>query len=43
MRRRMQLVRTRTMQLLAMQAVLMRNQGHSMSAHGLKRIEVEEL
>ena len=43
MRRRMQLVRTRTAQLLAMQTVLMRSQGHGMSATDLKRIEVEEL
>jgi transposase len=43
MRRRMQLVRTRTTQLLAMQTVLMRSQGHGMSASDLKRIEVEEL
>jgi transposase len=43
MRRRLQLVRTRTTQVLAMQTVLMRTQGGSMSANSLKRIEVEEL
>ncbi len=43
MRRRMQLVRTRTVQLLAMQTALMRSQGHSMSASQIKRIEFEEL
>ena len=43
MRRRMQLVRTRTTQLLAMQTVLMRSHGHGMSANDLKRLEVEAL
>src|SRR5215212_2067989 len=43
MRRRLQLVRTRTAQLLAMQTVLMRSHGHGMLANDLKRLEVEEL